>query len=234
MKSLRHFSLPFLLLMLPWLFVTALAFAQDSRAPLYQAVNSYLRTQTQGLPGKASFRVTPLDTRTQLSACDAYEAFSPSGGAPLGKTTVGVRCLGPSSWTVYLPVEVSVQSRYLVAARPLAAGQVISPGDFLGRSGDLGLRPPTVLVDPAQATGKTLKIGISAGQALRSDQLLAAWAVQFGQSVKTITRGEGFSVSSDGKAMNNAMEGQLVQVRTASGQTISGIARPGGVVEISY
>jgi flagella basal body P-ring formation protein FlgA len=231
MNSPRLISIPFLL---PWLFMSALTFAQDSRAPLYQAVESYLRTQTQGLPGKASFRVTPLDTRTQLSVCDAYEAFSPSGGAPLGKTTIGVRCLGPSSWTVYLQAQVSVQSQYLIATRSLTAGQVIATGDFRSKSGDLGLLPPTVLIEAGQAVGKTLKVGIAAGQALRSDQLLAVWTVQFGQSVKTITRGEGFSVSSDGKAMNNAMEGQVVQVRIASGQIISGVARPGGIVEVSY
>jgi flagella basal body P-ring formation protein FlgA len=41
-------------------------------------------------------------------------------------------------------------------------------------------------------------------------------------------------VSSEGKALNNASDGQVVQVRAASGQTISGIARPGGMVEVSY
>jgi flagella basal body P-ring formation protein FlgA len=50
----------------------------------------------------------------------------------------------------------------------------------------------------------------------------------------TISNGPGFTVSSSGKALTNALEGQLVQVRTDSGQTVSGIARAGGVVEISH
>ena len=54
------------------------------------------------------------------------------------------------------------------------------------------------------------------------------------EDVKTISSGAGFSVSSDGKALNNAAEGQVVQVRTNTGQTVSGIARPGGIVEISH
>jgi flagella basal body P-ring formation protein FlgA len=68
---------------------------------------------------------------------------------------------------------------------------------------------------------------------LRSDQLIAPWVVQQGQSVKMQSSGPGFSVSSEGKALNNAAAGQLVQVRTNSGQTVSGIARPGGIVEVT-
>jgi len=49
-----------------------------------------------------------------------------------------------------------------------------------------------------------------------------------------VSTGVGFSVSSEGKALGNALAGQIVQVRTNNGQTVSGIARPGGVVEVSH
>jgi flagella basal body P-ring formation protein FlgA len=58
--------------------------------------------------------------------------------------------------------------------------------------------------------------------------------VQQGQNVKTVSNGPGFSVSSEGKALSNAVAGQLVQVRTNSGETVSGIARPGGIVEVPH
>lgn len=217
-----------------WLALPIPVVAQAGPSPLYRALDDYLRTQTQGLPGKVSYRITPLDSRTQLAACDAFEPFQPAGAAPWGKTTVGVRCLGPSSWTIYVQVQISVQSSYLVAARPMAAGQIVGAGDFVSRTGDLATLPATILVDAEQAVGRTVKIGLAAGQPLRSDQLIAPWAVQQGQTVKTVSRGAGFSVSGEGKALNNAQEGQVVQVRTPSGQTVSGIARPGGVVEVAY
>lgn len=234
MKRLNPVSLVLHLLCSLWLSLALQAFAQGSQTPLYKAVEDYLRMQTQGLPGKVSYRITPLDTRSQLSPCDAFEPFLPSGGAPWGRTTIGVRCLGPSAWTIYMQVQVSIHAKYLVAARPLTAGQIIGVNDFVSRNGDLGLLPATILMDAEQALGKTVKIGIAAGQPLRGDQLIAPWAVQQGQNVKTISRGAGFSVSSEGKALNNAVEGQMVQVRTPSGQTVSGIARTGGVVEINY
>jgi flagella basal body P-ring formation protein FlgA len=90
------------------------------------------------------------------------------------------------------------------------------------------------VTDPAQAIGKTVRNGIAAGQPLRSDLLSAPWLVQQGQSVKLLSRGAGFTVSNEGKALNNATEGQIAQVRTASGQVVSGVARSPGVVEVSY
>lgn len=232
MKRLALFSRALLLVV--WVSPTLPALAQNTQTPLYRSIEDYLRTQIQGLPGKASYRITPLDARTQLAPCDAFEPFQPGGAPSWGRTTVGVRCLGPASWTVYVQVQIGVQAKYLVAARPLAAGQVLGAGDFVSRNGDLGTLPTTILTDGEQAIGKTVKIGVAAGQPLRGDQLIAPWAVQQGQTVKTVSRGSGFSVSSEGKALNNAVEGQVVQVRTPSGQTVSGIAKPGGVVEVTY
>lgn len=211
-----------------------LSVAARAESPIHRVVEDYLRAQTQGVPGKASYRIAPLDARTQLAPCDAYEPFQPAGAALWGRTTVGVRCLGPATWTLYVQVQVSIQASYLVAARSLAAGQIIGPNDVVARNGDLGTLPATVLMDAGQAIGKTLKIGVAFGQPLRSEQLIAPWAVRQGQTVKTVSSGSGFSVSSEGKALNNALEGQIVQVRSSSGQTVSGIARAGGIVEITY
>ncbi len=213
-----------------WLLLPLLAQAQNT---LYSTLDDYLRTQTQGLPGKVTYSISQLDSRTQLSPCSAFEPFLPVGSRLWGKATVGVRCLGPATWTVYVPVQVNVAGDYFISARTMPAGYVIGAADIVVRSGDLSTLPATVITDQNQAIGKTVKNGFSAGQPLRSDQLIAAWAVQQGQSVKMLSSGPGFSVSSEGKALNNAVAGQLVQVRTNTGQTLSGIARPGGIVEIS-
>ncbi|MBP8267104.1 MAG: flagella basal body P-ring formation protein FlgA, partial [Zoogloea sp.] len=43
----------------------------------------------------------------------------------------------------------------------------------------------------------------------------------------------GFQVSNDGVALSTAGNGQGAQVRLATGQVVRGIARNGGVVEIT-
>jgi len=46
--------------------------------------------------------------------------------------------------------------------------------------------------------------------------------------------GSGFSISTDGIALATVAAGELVRVRTDSGRTLSGIARKGRVVEVSF
>lgn len=197
-------------------------------------VAAYLRTQTQGLPGQVSHTLGQLDPRAQIGPCVAMEPFTPSGSRLWGRSTVGLRCLSPSVWTIYLPVHIHVRGPYYVTARSLTPGHRVEDGDLAQRSGDLTTLPAGVVIAPEQALGKTMKNAVAAGQPLRADQLLAPLVVQQGQSVRLITKGQGFSASSEGKALNNASEGQVVQARVNSGQVVSGVAREGGVVEINY
>ena len=218
-------------LFLVLLVVPVVSLAQNT---LLSTLEDYLRIQTQGLPGKVSYSIGQIDARTQTTPCHAFEPFLPAGSKLWGKSTVGMRCLAPSSWTIYVPVQVNVSGSYLISARKMSTGHFLGKDDILVRNGDLSRLPANVLTDPTQAIGKTVKSGFSAGQPLRSDQLIAPWAVQQGQNVRTVSHGAGFSVSGEGKALNNAVAGQIVQVRTNNGQTVSGVARPGGIVEVSH
>lgn len=198
-----------------------------------ETAERYVRQQTQGLPGKVQIRIGTLDV-TRLPPCTAHEAFSPSGTRLSGKTHVGVRCLGPAIWSVLVPVQIAITGNYVTTGRPLAAGQTIAAGDLIVSTGDLTSMPTGILGDPQLAIGKTLRNSLGAGQPLRSDQLVAPLVIRQGQTVRVISTGPGFAVTSEGKAMNNATEGQIAQIRMASGQTVSGVAKADGSVEISF
>ncbi len=193
----------------------------------------HVRMQTQGMPGKVQITMGKLDV-SRLPPCTAHEAFSPPGTRLSGKTHVGVRCLGPNTWSVLVPVQISVTGNYVTTSRPLGAGQVITAADLSVLSGDLSALPTGIVIDPQNAIGKTLRNSLGAGQPVRGDQLLAPLVVRQGQTVTVISKGPGFAVSAEGKAMNNAAEGQLAQIRMSSGQTLSGVARADGSVEISF
>lgn len=193
----------------------------------------HARLQTQGLPGKVSIRIGKLDV-SKLPPCTALEAYTPQGARMFGKTMVGVRCLGPNVWNVLVPLEISVTGSYVTTARAILAGKTIQNDDLHVLTGDISSLPTGIIADPANALGKTLRNSLAAGQLLRSDQLIAPLAIRQGQSVRIISKGPGFSVSGEGKALTNAAEGQNIQVRTNSGQTVSGIARSDGSVEIIF
>lgn len=208
--------------------------ARQDPAQIRLAVEDFLRVQTRGLPGAASFSIGGIDPQNNLTPCPAMEPFLPSGSRPWGRTTVGVRCLAEGGWSLYVPVQVKVVGDYLVTARSLSLGQVLSSEDVVARSGDLAELPAGILTDPAQAVGKTISMSVTSGRPLRADMLRQQPSVQQGQNVRLVSRGPGFQVSAEGRALNTAADGQVAQVRTSTGQTISGIARTGGVVEVRY
>jgi flagella basal body P-ring formation protein FlgA len=216
----------------------SVTFAQ-SAAPsdpeaLRRTADSFLRAQTAGMPGRPGVEVGQPDARLTLTGCSVLEAFLPPGTRAWGRISVGVRCISGASWTVYIPARIRVEGEYLVAARALGRGQVIAEGDYGVMRGDLTELPPNMVTDPQQAIGQSVNAAIAAGQPLRADWLRAPVAVQQGQIVKLFARGNGFAVSHDGRALASAQSGQTVQVRTGGGQVVSGVARPGGQVEVVY
>ncbi|MES2367436.1 MAG: flagellar basal body P-ring formation chaperone FlgA [Pseudomonadota bacterium] len=203
-------------------------------AAVRQVAEQFLQAQTRGLPGHVSISVNKLDSRLDLAACAAPQAFMPTGSKVWGKTTVGIRCTVPTPWTVYIQAKVSVVAAYVVTAAPLAQGQLVSATDLATMQGDLTTLPVGIITDATQAIGRTVTMSLQAGTALRQDSLRSVPAVQQGQTVRLVSIGPGFQVSSEGQALTSAGEGQLVQARTQAGQMIRGIAKAGGVVEVSY
>jgi flagellar basal body P-ring formation protein FlgA len=226
------------LLLLLWLAApplwaqSATAAARQDGAALRKVAESYLQAQSAGLPGKVTIKVGAVDPRLALAACPAPEAFQQPGARPWGKTTVGVRCTAPV-WTVFLQAQVSVLADYITAAVPLAQGQAIEAGQLTTMQGDIAAMPNGIITDMAQALGRTPIVSLPAGAPLRLDSLKSKPVVQQNQAVRIVSRGENFSVSGEGKAIANAGEGQVVQVRTPRGAIISGTARQGGVVEVA-
>jgi flagellar basal body P-ring formation protein FlgA len=208
--------------------------ATQSPAAVQRTVEDFVRAQTTGYTGRATFTVGKIDPRLSVPACAALEVFVPAGARLWGNSSVGVRCGAPTPWTLYVGVTVRVSSSYVAAARTIAAGQTLGQADLSLVEGDLTQFAAPVVSDLGDAIGKTVSAPLAPGQPLRSDVLRTTPVIVQGQTVKLVSHGAGFRVSADGKALGNAGAGQLAHVRTPSGQTVSGIARGDGTVEISF
>lgn len=208
--------------------------ARQDPAAIRTIAEQFLKSQAVGLPGDVQVSVGQIDPRLNLPVCLAPEGFLPHGSRLWGKTNVGVRCTAPSPWVVYVAAQVKVVADYLVSATPLSQGQLIGVSDFAKIKGDLTLLPAGVLTDPQQAVGRTVVMSIGLGSPLRQDLLKQPQAIVQGQAVRVVSSGAGFSVATEARALNNAVAGQMAQARTAGGQVVSGIARAGGVVDVTF
>lgn len=203
-------------------------------ALLKQKVEEFLNAQAVGYPGEVSVSAGAIDRNLRLASCPAPEAFLPTGSRAWGKTSVGVRCVSPAAWTIYVQATVSVMADYFVAAAPLAQGHVMSSQDLVTAKGDLTRLPSGIFTDASQVIGRSVTISLTAGSVLRQEMLKAPTAVHQGQTVMITSSGNGFRVSAEGQALTSAAEGQPVQVKVASGEVITGIARRGGQIEVAF
>lgn len=203
-------------------------------AALKLKIVDFLKTQTIGYPGKVSVNAGAIDPNLRLTQCPDAQVFLPAGSRAWGKTSVGVRCNAPSVWTIYVQATVNVSAQYLVAATPLAQGRVVTSQDLLFETGDLTQLPAGIFTEVDQAVGRSVNISMNAGTVIRQEMLKIPPVVQQGQTVSITSIGKGFRISAEGQAMTKANEGQLVQVKVASGQVVTGVARQGGLIEVSF
>lgn len=206
--------------------------AADSAA-IRGAVDEFLRTQIKGLPGKASYSIGNIDAERLAGICEGFDVSMGNGARPWGKTQVAVRCRG-GTWQLWVPVQIRVVAEYLVIARPINAGQILTDADVRGQLGELSDLPNGTLMDKEQALGRAAIASLAAGRPLRADMLRQPTVVQQGQSVKIVGTGSGFQVTNEGRALTNAVVGQVTQVRLNSGQILSGVVRADGTVEIRF
>ncbi len=208
--------------------------ARQDLAAVQKVAQAFVEAQSLSLPGEVRASVGQVDPRLALPPCARLEAYLPAGARLWGSSSVGVRCLETNAWSVALPVQIKVQGAVVIAARPLQAGQTLAAEDLATRSAELTQLPAGVISDPAALVGKSLAIGVAAHQPLRQEWVRAPQAIRQGQAVKLLAHGRGFRLTNEGVAVNSALEGQLAQVRLASGQTVRGVAKGPGMVEVVF
>ncbi len=196
----------------------------------------YLDAETTGLPGRVEVTVGALSERLRLAPCKQMVPFVPAGARLWGRSLIGVRCqdngAGAPSWSVLIPVEVKVFGQALVATRQLPAGETPASDALDVQEIELTRQPPGVIADLAAIGDTIMARTLAAGQPLRREHLRARPVITPGEMVKLVASGAGFSVTSYGKALSAAADGQTVRVKADSGRTMTGIARSGKLVEI--
>lgn len=232
----------------PWL-LAAPALLQASpgslpAAELAQALALAQQAAEQALPAGAvvQARLGRLDQRLRPAPCQRAQAFLPRGVPTWGNTRVGMRCLeGPVRWTLYLPVEISVQAPALSLRGALPAGSVLGEQDLVLAPLAWPARVQPLLTEPAQALGRTLARAVEPGRPLLESDLAARRWFASGDTVKVLSGGPGFQVAAEARALGEGRDRQRVRVRLllrdaegreSSGPVLQGIAVGERLVEL--
>jgi len=197
-----------------------------------ESVRLYVQEKTAGVSGRVEVSVGPLDPRLALAPCKRIEPYLAPGTRLWGKSWVGVRCIEGTNWNISIPIQVRVFGTALVARKALSPGIAVNVDDVDFNEIELSRENGTILTDPQQLEGKVLGRTAFAGQPLRSDHFRSASVIAQGDAVKLVATGPGFTITAEGLALAHAGDGQIVRVKTDSGRVVSGLARPGRIVEI--
>jgi flagella basal body P-ring formation protein FlgA len=207
--------------------------------PEYQDLDQ-LRTQAleflKRLPGQSSTtRITIgfIDSHIKLAPCSTIEFFLPNNSNQRGNIRLGVRCISPQAWSLFVSASVLEPKTYLISRTALDKDHVIDKQDVIATEVFQAHTAPGALSDAQQILGRSLTHPILAGATLRNTDLHPEPSLARGQTVKIVSVGTGFKITRTGQLITDTHSGQNAQVRTASKQVITGVARSGGIIEIT-
>lgn len=168
--------------------------------------------------------------QSQWPACDNPQFSLPGNSRMWGNMSVAASC---DQNRRYLQIQLQVTGEYVVAARAVRRGTPLTEADIKLEHGRLDTLPARTVMTAAEVTDAIALRDIMPGQPLSLMMVRQPWRVKAGQNVTVTARGEGFNITSDGRAMNNATAAQRVRVRMNNGQIVSGEVAPDGNILIS-
>ncbi len=160
-------------------------------------------------------------------SCDTPTLSLLNKNKPWGNMTIGVQCDNKKS---FIQIYVAVSGHYLIAKQPITAGSVITEDLIDLKSGWLDKLPSSVILNKSDVLNYIATRNINQNETIKMAMLQKNWLVKAGQIVKVIIDDEDYQVTTNGKALNNAILDDKISIKLNSGNIIEGILTNQGVI----
>lgn len=223
-SQIRLISLRSLLLAVCLIGPAAAAEEDAIQAPtsILATAKAFLETAAQAQHrGRIKVTMGHLDARLRLARCpQELEAFQPSGARIGGHSSVGVRCPGPTGWTVYVPADIGVFGKALVTTRSLARAAAVTTDDVKVVETDLTPLGHGYLQGLDDIDGMVTRRPVTAGTVLTPAMVKAPHLVNRGDRVRLVSSQGPIQVEMMGEVINAGARGDRVRVRALNSQRI--------------
>lgn len=201
------------------------AFAEPTAADVERAVADYVAARVDEMPvsesaGRIEIEVQPIDSRLRLSECFTPLDMNSGAFQGFGRLNVRVSCRDPRPWVLYVPVNVAIYRDAVVAAAPIARGQVIGPHDLSTAAVNVLDTGGHHLEDPESAFGMQARRDIRPGKLVTRNLLQAPMIVRRGDEVRVLARLGDVAVRVTGTALGDGRLGQQIRVRNGQSERI--------------
>lgn len=190
--------------------------------------------QQTGAAANVIVEAIAVDERVRLPLCGQPLVANSTRALNNGSGTVTVSCPGPSSWRLFVPVRVSIETPVVVTRRNIQRGDILSEADLgivVRRSSSL---PYEYLSRIEDAVGLTVRRPISEANVVVPAALQRPKVVARGALVTVVARTGGIVVKSDGLAVQGGGLNERIRVQTQSGRIVEGVIESADLVRVGH
>lgn len=183
---------------------------EDIRQEIVYFIESQIPTNSNDL------EITPykISKALKLPTCQHPVELNREGGKPdfYGRNTIKVSCFQPK-WSFYSGATVKAYGEVIIAASPIAKGEIIAASHISYRRIDLSRASGNTLTSPETIIGKAAKRPIRQGKQLSSHFFEEPMLIKRGNAVTIQAVGKSMTISTSGEALSNGRRGQNIRVR---------------------
>ena len=209
--------------------------AVQSQASIRNTVEAFLTQQIKDKYPHHQIKVSRLDPRLKLAACQTpLSGFLPAAAKLIGNTSVGVRCNGDTPWTIYVPAFVKATHTVVVTTHPILRHSTISKDDIGLEEHDITAGTENYIDNPDDVLGMIAKRDLADSTPITSSMLNAPLLIHRGQQVIILAEGLGLEVRMGGIALMDGTEGQIVKAKNKlSNKTVEGRVIQPGIIKVN-
>jgi flagellar basal body P-ring formation protein FlgA len=215
--------------------VGASAGAEEALATIEATAHSYVQSMMPAGAAETQITVLPIDRRLRLAQCGSpLQAQLPPGTNLSARATVNVTCVGPTHWTIYVPVVIESRISVLVLRHAVARDARLTADDVsVETRRTLGTATPYLASAP-ELIGRTVRRPLAIGTALTVDMFTADTVIHRGQQVTLVAGGAAIEIRAIGRAMTDAPAGARIEVQNLSSMTVvEGVVESADVVRVA-
>lgn len=187
---------------------------------MLDGVNNFVQASLKP-DGQYEISSAQIDNRLQLPECGTgLEFFAQSGEIKPGRNTIGIRCAGPSNWTIFSTVSVKSFKDVLVVGTPLNRNELITSTHLKTETRDVSTLQQGYLVNPEDVLNKQAVRFTPAGTVLNRMHYTEPTLVRRGERITILSGKAGLAISTVGVAMMDGIKGQKINVKNTTSQRV--------------
>ncbi|SDE99386.1 flagellar basal body P-ring formation chaperone FlgA [Sporolituus thermophilus] len=138
----------------------------------------------------------------------------------LTAAVVNVQVDGRHVATATVKLDIKLYREVLVAARPIAAREIITADSLRRERRDVGRLAPGYITDERQVLGLAARRALAPGAVITDSALTKPILIRRGQFIAIIARGGGIEAVAAGQALQDGAEGQVIRVQNIQSKKI--------------